>query len=424
MGRGRGNALTRITESAASPSESGATATRARLVAALQSVPLQTFLWSRLAIWAGALFVWFEFDPHLGNYASRLDVPRLTHDLGPVTDVWARWDSVPYLQIAEHGYGGEKGSPAFYPLYPWLVGGLGRVLGGHYVLAGILVSLIATLAAFLLLYRLAAAHFDESTAARAVVYLAVFPAALFLQAVYAESLFLALALGAFVCAERGRWPAVGVLAGLALLTRPTAVALAPPLLLLAWRSGSRLRAFGSLLIAPVLFLPFPIVLHEQLGSATAFFHAERFWHREVSPFGPLFGVWRALKAAWAAVLQLTVGSSQHWYWTPVNPARTAVLNLEYLLYLVVFCVLAVVAWRRLGAAYGLFAATSLAIPLTAPSDLYPLLSFPRLGLTIFPLFIALATLTRRERLHVAVVGVSASFLGLAVAGWTTWQWVS
>jgi hypothetical protein len=395
-----------------------------RVVAALQSVPLQTFLWSRVAIWVGALFVWFAFDPHVGPYASRLDVPRLTHDLGSVTDVWARWDSVPYLQIAEHGYGGEKGSPAFYPLYPWIVGGLGRVLGGHFVLAGILVSLIATLVAFLLLYRLAAARFDESTAARAVVYLAVFPAALFLQAVYAESLFLALAIGVFLCVERGQWPAVGALAGLALLTRPTAIALCPPLLLLAWRSGSRVRAFGSLLIAPLLFLSYPIVLHVQLGSATAFLHAERFWHRTISPFGPLFGVWRALRAAWAAVLQLTIGSSEHWYWTPVNPARTAVLNLEYLAYLLVLCVLAVVAWRRLGAAYGLFAATSLAIPLTAPSDLYPLLSLPRMGLTIFPLFLALATLTRRERVHAAVVGVSASLLGLSVAGWVTWQWVS
>jgi hypothetical protein len=412
-----------MTEPAASTRKATWTS-KARVVTALQSVPLQTFLWSRFAIWMGALFVWFEFDPHLGPYGSRLDVPSLTHDLGPVTDVWSRWDSVPYLQIAEHGYGGEKGSPAFYPLYPWIVGGLGRVLGGHFVLAGILVSLAATLVAFRLLYQLALAHFDEATAARAVVYLAVFPTALFLQAVYAESLFLALAIGTFLCAERGRWPAVGALAGLALLTRPTAIALAPALVLLAWHSRSRLRALGSLLIAPLLFLPFPIVLHAQLGSGTAFLHAERFWHRQVSPFGPLSGVWRAVRAAWAGILQLTVGSSQHWYWTSVNPARTAVLNLEYLAYLVLFCALAVVAWRRLGAPYGLFAATSLAIPLSAPSDLYPLLSLPRMGLTIFPLFLALATLTRRERVHSAVVGASAGLLGLSVAGWVTWQWVS
>ena len=261
-------------------------------------------------------------------------------------------------------------------------------------------------------------------ARRALVYLAVFPAALFLQAVYAESLFLCLALAVFLTAERGRWAPTGALLGLALLTRPTGVALVPPLLLLAWRSGARLRAFGGLLLAPVFFLAFPVVLHQQLGSATAFIHAERLWHRTISPLGPLGGISRALRAGWAGVLQLTVGSSQHWYWTPVNPGRTAVLNLEYLAYLLLFCFLAVVAWRAVGAAYGLYAATSIAIALTAPSDLYPLLSLPRLGVVIFPLFLALATLTTRERVHVAVVGASSILLGVSVAGWATWQWVS
>lgn len=395
-----------------------------RAAAALRSFPVWTFLWSRVAIWIGALFVLFEFEPNRSVYADRLDVPRLTHDLGAVTDVWARWDSVPFLQIAEHGYGGEKGSPAFYPLYPWTVGAAGRALGGHYVLAGILVSLVATLVAFILFYRLAVERLGESAAQRALVYLALFPAALFLQAVYAESLFLCLTLAVFLAAERGRWAPAGALLGLALLTRPTGLALVPPLLLLAWRSGARLRAFGSLLLAPILFLAFPIVLHEQLGSATAFLHAERFWHRTVSPFGPLGGIWRALRAAWAGVLQLTVGSPQHWYWTPINPARTAALNLEYLAYLVLFCFLTVVAWRAIGAAYGLFAVSSLALALTTPSDLYPLLSLPRLGVVVFPLFLALATLTSRERAHVAVVGASSILLGVSVAGWATWQWVS
>ncbi|HEX4680588.1 MAG TPA: hypothetical protein VH210_15415, partial [Gaiellaceae bacterium] len=87
------------------------------------------------------------------------------------------------------------------------------------------------------------------------------------------------------------------------------------------------------------------------------------------------------------------------------------------------CVLAVVAWRRVGAPYGLFVLTSLAAPLSAPSDLYPLLSLPRLGLAMFPIFLALATLTR-HRAHTAVVSVSSILLGVSVAGWATWQWVS
>jgi hypothetical protein len=181
---------------------------------------------------------------------------------------------------------------------------------------------------------------------------------------------------------------------------------------------------GRLLVAPAVFVVFPIVLRIQLGSPWGFLHAERFWHRSVSPFGPLDGIWRGLRAAWAGTLQLTVGSPQHWYWTPVNPARAAVLNLEYLAYLVVFCFLAFVAWRSIGAAYGVFAAASLAIPLSAPSDAYPLLSLPRLGLTMFPIFMALAVVARREHARIAIVAVSAVLLGISIAEWATWQWVS
>ena len=85
----------------------------------------------------------------------------------------------------------------------------------------------------------------------------------------------------------------------------------------------------------------------------------------------------------------------------------------------------VVAWRRFGAPYGLFAAVSLAIPLSYPSSRWPLLSLPRFGLVIFPLFLALAAVTAgRPRLHTAVVACSALFLGVAVVQWALWQWVA
>ena len=97
---------------------------------------------------------------------------------------------------------------------------LGRVLFGHYVLAGILVSLAAALGSCLLLYRLAEERLGADGARRAVLYLALFPIALFLQAVYSESLYLLLTLAAFVLAERERCLPAGAAAGLALLTRP------------------------------------------------------------------------------------------------------------------------------------------------------------------------------------------------------------
>ena len=90
-----------------------------------------------------ALFAWLVFEPNRHPRADRWDDPTLTRDLGWVTDVWARWDSVWFLRIAEHGYGGIQhgAAAAFYPLYPLTLAGVGRAFGGHYVAAGIVVSL-------------------------------------------------------------------------------------------------------------------------------------------------------------------------------------------------------------------------------------------------------------------------------------------
>jgi hypothetical protein len=388
----------------------------------------EIFLWSRAAIWAAALFALFVFVPNRHPRAARWDDPSLTHDLGAVTDVWARWDSVWFLRIAEHGYNAASGAAsAFYPLYPATVAALGRALFGHYVLAGILISLAAALGSFLLLHRIAEERLGADGARRAVLYLAFFPFALFLQAVYSESLYLLLTLAAFVLAERRRFLAAGVVTGLALLTRPTGVALLPALALIAWQERDRLRAFASLAVAPVLFAAYPLYLWQADGDPWAFLRAQRLWSRHLSPAGPLGGIWDGLRAGWAGVEQLASGSHTHVYWTAVqdtDPIRAATINLENLAFLVLFAVLTVIAWRRFGAPYGLFAAVSLAIPLSVPSERWPLLSIPRFGLTIFPFFLALAVVGRRPRAHTAILCVSSLLLGVAVVQWALWQWVA
>jgi hypothetical protein len=388
----------------------------------------EIFLWTRVAIWASALFSLFVFVPNRHPRADVWDDPSLTRDLGAITDVWARWDSVWFLRIAEHGYGSASGAAAaFYPLYPGAVSVVGRALFGHYVLAGILVSLAAAFASFLLLHRVAEERLGADGARRAVLYLAVYPFAFFLQAVYSESLYLLLTLSAFVLAERARFLAAGAVTGLALLTRPTAAALLPALALLAWRERDRMLALASLAVAPALFAAYPLYLWRAEGDPWAFLHAQRLWSRHVSPAGPFGGTWDGLRAGWAGIEQLASGSHTHVYWTPVqdsDPIRVATLNLETLAFLVLFVVLTVIAWRRFGTPYGLFATLSLAIPLSVPSERWPLLSLPRFGLTIFPFFLALATLGGRPRAHTAIVAVSSLLLGVSVAQWALWQWVA
>jgi hypothetical protein len=374
------------------------------------------FLWSRAAIWAGALFAWLVFEPNRHPNAARWDDPALTRDLGWVTDVWARWDSVWFLRIAVHGYGEAHGvAAAFYPLYPLSVAGVGRVFAGHYVVAGIVVSLAAALAAFVLLYRLTETRLGPEGARRAVLYLAVFPTALFLGAVYSESMFLALAIGAFVLGERRHWLGAGAATGLAMVTRIAGVALLPALVVL------------RLCIAPLIFATYPLYLGLERGDAFAFARAQGFWNRHLSHAGPFGGIWDGLRSAWAGVEQLASGSHTHVYWTPVrdtDPMRAAAVNLEAFAFLVLLIALTVVAWRRFGAPYGLFCVVSLAIPLSAPSTRWPLLSMPRFGLVLFPCFMALAVIGGRPRVHTAILVVSSIMLGVAVTQWALWQWVA
>ena len=86
--------------------------------------------------------------------------------------------------------------------------------------------------------------------------------------------------------------------------------------------------------------------------------------------------------------------------------------------------LGVLAWRRLGAAYGLYGLAVVGIPLTFPADGRPLLSAARFVLVAFPAFIALATVTTRRWLHLAVCATFAAGLAVVVVKWALWEWVA
>jgi hypothetical protein len=241
----------------------------------------------------------------------------------------------------------------------------------------------------------------------AVLYLAIFPLSLFLQAVYSESLFLMLTLAAFVLAERRKFGWAGVAAGLALLTRSSALALVPSLVLLAWPSR---RALAKLVPGLALFAVFPLLLWSSLGDPWAWLSAQKqMWGRQLSPLGPLGGIWWGLTR-----------------WHPVNTDKlhAITVNLECWAFLLLFAFLSVIAWKRFGAPYGLFAALSLALPLSVPSARWPLESLPRFGLVVFPFFLALAVLGERPRVNSTIIVASALLLGIFIVQWTQYEWVA
>jgi hypothetical protein len=372
-------------------------ARRVRGTAVTLGPALRLFIWSRLAMWLLAAGTLLLFESHLNPDRDRSGVGDL-EDAGRVIDVWARWDSGWYLRIAEDGYSWPSSTPAFFPLYPLLMRALGTVLGGHDLLAGVIVSTAASAVAFVLLHRLARPGLGERGASLTVAYLAVFPTTLFLAAVYGESLFLALAVAVFVLTERGRAGWSAVVAGLALLTRAQGVALLPVVAIAGWRRGGPWEAARAVAVSVAVFLAYPLTLWLWIDRPLAFLDGQRVWDRHLSPLGPLGGIVAAIGEGDAVGLG----------------------------FVAVTVPLAIVAWRRFGAAYGSYAVIAIALPMSFPSDrLGGLYSFPRFALVAFPCLMALAWLTARRPLAAGLYGLaSAALLSYYVVRWSLWHWVA
>jgi Gpi18-like mannosyltransferase len=143
-----------------------------------------------------------------------------------------RWDGEWYLRIAQDGYQwsgpATQSAVAFFPLYPLLGRIVGLVFGdarwGLFIVAN--VSFVFFL---YYLYRLGLVDFDEPTAARAIIFAAIFPGAFVLAAFYAEATAFAVAVAAFYYARAGRWRWAIALGFLSALARLPGVIIVVPL---------------------------------------------------------------------------------------------------------------------------------------------------------------------------------------------------
>ena len=292
-----------------------------------------------------------------------------------------QWDAVWYEWIAQHGYDpaiGHGNSAAFFPLYPltWRVVG---VLPGPMPLWGSLLSSVLFAAALCLLYAMTHGRYDERLARRTVLYLAIFPLTFVFALPYAESLFLLLALGAFVLTWHGRWWWGCAVGALAVLARPVGIALVPAL---AWRryrrEGLRWKAYLPLLLMPAAELAFFLYLGWRTGNFMANPDAqERGWGRGVSIL------------PWVVV---------HTLWHDVIEGG----HLRFLIHMsftILWCGLFYQAWRmRIPGEYLIFAALLILLPTTGGL----LVSIGRFGMVAFPLFWALADLGEDGRVDTLV----------------------
>ena len=317
--------------------------------------------------------------------------------------IWNRWDAVHYLGLAEKGYvatGEGRFSIVFYPLYPMLVR-VAAFVTQNYMAAALVVSGFASVAAGLLLKRLARLDESEEVARNSVWFLFIFPTSYFLHIGYTESLFMALVLGSFLAARGERWDIAGLLGAFACLTRVNGLLLGPALALeaLAQYRNSRRINYRWLWIGvvPLGFAAYLLLNYKVTGDFFAFSKImEEHWFKKfTSP-------WFAIRDVWRRV-----------------PAGKSLEGLHEFFFIVFGLVCTIWCWLRLRAPYALWMTCNwLLINSTAF-----VVSVPRYLIACFPIFILFARAGTSRRLWFAALTVwSLLYLALYAGRFAAGLW--
>ncbi len=370
--------------------------------------------------------------------------------------LWQNWDAVRLADIAQYGYFSPAtrlypNQIAFFPGFP-IVLDVAHAVVRQWTVSGLVVSFIAGAVAVVAVNRIAerdsiarggdppeppdcrgamgAAFPPRSVAAlhrssvqaaprpdgvsrggdppkpwvgnRAVLFLVVSPAAIFLAAGYTEALFLALAATSWLSVRNEHWARAVLLAGAASVVRINGLFLCAALVVEICRRAGTARLRSLLVFVPALV---PVACYEfylrvRTGSWLAWKHAEQAgWQRQIT--NPI----DTFKTTWTA-------GFGHEFTAPIN----FVFQLE--IFAVVAGVIATVALlicRRWPEAIYV----GLTIVALATSIWYE--SVPRSLLTLWPIWCGLALLAARRpwvgQLYLAVsIPISASIALLFMSG--------
>jgi len=321
--------------------------------------------------------------------------------------IWAIWDSGWYLDIAKNGYALSVLSDlpkaldphqinfGFFPLYPLLIGGMGKLIGGHVLVCGIVVSNICVLLAAWFLYKLVLLDRDSATARRAVFFLFAFPTSFVLSGVFAESLFLLLSILVFYGIKKEKF-VFAFVSGIFLgLSRPTAV-FALPAVCLAYAACKhydiKKMSISFLCCAgiPIGYGLFAFFAYSVTGDWSFYTHVKQ------AGWGSVWSNPLLLLAH--CVLSKNTG-------TLINGIGVAL-----------GCLLLMAVWKRIGTVHLILGLSLLVLPLTAGAMVIP--GMLRYMAAIFPLFIAYAAIKPGAFAGKAIIIASCILQGILMVIWT------
>jgi hypothetical protein len=133
-----------------------------------------------------------------------------------------RWDSLHYLDVVLKGYDGPS---VLFPLYPLIVSGFSMFFS--IIFSGFFVSFLSLSTALYYLNKLIKKENGQEIADRSLLLMLFFPTAMFFSLIYTESLFLALLVAFFYYAQKKQWLKVAIIGFFATLTRNVGIFLWP-----------------------------------------------------------------------------------------------------------------------------------------------------------------------------------------------------
>lgn len=344
--------------------------------------------------------------------------PSFIHALLPA---WNRWDTVWYTDIAQQGYDWKKsvgtGPAAFFPLFPLLIH-VGILVTHRSALSvAMAVSNLCFLGALCYLYRLAAWETDREVAARTILYVAVFPTALFFFAGYTESLFLLLTVASFYHLRRRDWLLAGVFGGLAAATRVTGILLVFPFVYDYARSKNFSAremlspGLAGVILVPCGLLAFMAYLQVTVGDALAFDHYQAAWQKIFT-----LRLWAGFLESFRQILIVQPQASFFQAHNIINVALGGA-----------FLVWTFFAARRIPAAYTIYLVAFWLVTLTNPAMAggypVPLISLSRYVLSLFPIFMYLGMLGRDRAFHDGYLVLATGMLAVLTLQFVNGGWV-
>ena len=225
-----------------------------------------------------------------------------------------RWDSYWYEGITHGLYSLDVAAPAFYPLFPLLVMGMGFLtLNTLGVLAsGLLLNTIALWLAVLALYKIAQKFLNRKFLAWCVVGLFLTsPAAFFLHVFYG-----ALAFGAYYFALEKRWAFMGVSLGLLTASRIPAILIVALCLLEYLRSSNwdikQIVNKNALwfLLSPIGIVLYSTYLKLTMGDFLGMLHSYKLWTFQVFNLNFIATYYSAVMTSFNGIFGTTPYSAQ------------------------------------------------------------------------------------------------------------------